>query len=81
MPAIFIGQTLPPSFCVQMFERIGIVSPTFQPKRSATTLPTIAPVRSVEPGVLLLGGSVYSGYTSKNVGTSTAIAASWLRSS
>ena len=24
MPAIFIGQTLPPSFLVQMFERIGI---------------------------------------------------------
>ena len=68
----FIGQTLPPSFCTQMFERIGIVSPTFQPKRCAIILPTIVPVRSLNQASFCSGGSVYSGYTSKNVSTSTA---------
>jgi hypothetical protein len=48
------------------------VSPTFQPKRSAVSLPTITPRRSAMNAARSSGVRMYSGYMSMYSGTSTA---------
>ena len=45
MPTTSKVQVLLPSFCGKMFDWIGTLSPSFQPKRSASPRPTSIPVR------------------------------------
>ena len=51
----------PPSRGRQMVGSIGILSPTFQPKRSASLTPVIAPVRVERNAYFCSGGSTNSG--------------------
>ena len=59
------GQSLLPSRLGKMVACSGMVSPIFQPKRSASALPTTAPVRSASNAAICSFGISYSGYMSK----------------
>ncbi len=58
---------------VQIVASIGIRSPTFQPKRSASALPAIAPVLVESQERFSSGSRMYSGNISRKGSGSTGI--------
>src|SRR5690606_22475892 len=80
MPTRSKVQSLLPSFCGKMVDCTGILSPTFQPYLSASTRPTIMPVRVSRKACQCSSGITHSGYTLCRRSGSTAKAKIWVSS-